>query len=36
VYNQVTIDLVTQYPPGITALDFDLAHKAQTLAERRS
>ena len=36
VYNQVAIDLVTHDPPGITSLDFDLAHKAQALAERRA
>ncbi len=35
VYNRVTVDLVTHDPPGITTLDFELAHKAQTLAERR-
>ena len=35
VYNQVTVDLVTHDPPGITALDFDLAHRAQSFAERR-
>ena len=36
VYNRVTMDLVTHDPPGITALDFDLAHKAQAFAERRT
>lgn len=35
VYNRVTIDLITHDPPGITALDFELAHRAQTLADRR-
>lgn len=35
VYDRVTMDLVTDDPPGITALDFELAHKAQSLAERR-
>jgi len=35
VYNRVTVDLVTHDPPGITTLDFELAHKAQTLAGRR-
>ncbi len=35
VYNRVTIDLITHDPPGITALDFELAHRAQTSAERR-
>ncbi len=35
VYNRVAMDLVTHDPPGITALDFELAHKAQALAQRR-
>ena len=35
VYNRVVMDLVTHEPPGITALDFDLAQKAHALAERR-
>lgn len=35
VYNRVTIDLITHDPPGLTALDFELARKAQTSAERR-
>ena len=35
VYNRVTMDLVTHDPPGITALDFELAHRAQTAAARR-
>jgi 4a-hydroxytetrahydrobiopterin dehydratase len=34
VYNRVTMDLVTHDPPGITGLDFDLAHKAQAAAAR--
>jgi len=34
VYNRVVMDLVTHEPPGITTLDFELARKAQTLAER--
>jgi len=36
VYNRVTIHLVTPDQRGMTSLDFDLAHKAQTLAERRA
>ncbi|HYB44000.1 MAG TPA: 4a-hydroxytetrahydrobiopterin dehydratase [Candidatus Methylomirabilis sp.] len=35
VYNRVTIDLVTHDAQGVTALDFELAHKAQSLAGRR-
>jgi 4a-hydroxytetrahydrobiopterin dehydratase len=35
VYNRVTMDLVTHDPPGLTALDFELARKAQTSALRR-
>ena len=35
VYNRVAMDLVTHDPPGITALDFELAHKAEALAQRR-
>jgi pterin-4a-carbinolamine dehydratase len=31
----VTIDLITHDPPGLTALDFELARKAQTSALRR-
>ena len=34
-YNRMTMDPVTHDPPGITALDFDLAHKAQSFAGRR-
>ena len=33
VYNRVTIDLVTHDAGGITALDFELAGRAQDLAE---
>jgi 4a-hydroxytetrahydrobiopterin dehydratase len=32
VYNRVTIDLVTHDAGGITALDFELAARAQALA----
>jgi len=32
VYNRVTIDLVTHDAQGITALDFELAQRAQQLA----
>jgi 4a-hydroxytetrahydrobiopterin dehydratase len=32
VYNRVTIDLVTHDASGITALDFELAGRAQQLA----
>jgi 4a-hydroxytetrahydrobiopterin dehydratase len=35
VYNRVTMDLITHDAQGITTLDFDLAHKVQTLAQRR-
>jgi 4a-hydroxytetrahydrobiopterin dehydratase len=35
VYNRVTMDLVTHDPPGLTALDFELARKAETSALRR-
>ncbi len=35
VYNRVTMDLVTHDAQGITALDFELARKAQALAEGR-
>jgi 4a-hydroxytetrahydrobiopterin dehydratase len=34
VYNRVVMDLVTHEPPGITALDFDLADRAHRLAKR--
>jgi 4a-hydroxytetrahydrobiopterin dehydratase len=34
VYNRVEMNLVTHDPPGITSLDFDLALRAQRLAER--
>jgi 4a-hydroxytetrahydrobiopterin dehydratase len=33
-YNRVTIDLVTHDAGGITALDFELAARAQALAPR--
>jgi 4a-hydroxytetrahydrobiopterin dehydratase len=36
VYNRVTMDLVTHDAQGITALDFELAEKAERLAARRS
>jgi 4a-hydroxytetrahydrobiopterin dehydratase len=36
VYNRVTIDLTTHDAQGITALDFALADKAQSLAARHS
>ena len=35
VYNRVSIDLVTHDAQGLTALDFDLAERAQQLAEPR-
>ena len=35
VYNRVDVDLVTHDPPGITALDFELAQRAERLSERR-
>ena len=34
VYNRVTVDLVTHDAAGITALDFELAGRAQQLAGR--
>ncbi|HET8576180.1 MAG TPA: 4a-hydroxytetrahydrobiopterin dehydratase [Methylomirabilota bacterium] len=36
VYNRVTMDLVTHDAKGITALDFELAARAQTFAERHT
>ncbi len=36
VYNRVTIDLITHDAQSITALDFELARKAQDLAARRA
>ncbi len=36
VYNRVSMDLTTHDAQGITALDFELAEKAQSLAARRS
>ena len=35
VYNRVEMNLVTHDPPGITSLDFELAQRADRLAERR-
>ncbi|HEY7652377.1 MAG TPA: 4a-hydroxytetrahydrobiopterin dehydratase [Methylomirabilota bacterium] len=35
VYNRVAIDLTTHDASGITALDFELALRAENLAERR-
>lgn len=35
VYNRVTMDLVTHDAQGITALDFELAERAQQLAAPR-
>jgi 4a-hydroxytetrahydrobiopterin dehydratase len=35
VYNRVTMDLVTHDAQGITALDFELAQRAQQLAGPR-
>lgn len=36
VYNRVTLDLVTHDAQGITALDFELARRAEELAGRRA
>lgn len=36
VYNRVVIDLTTHDASGITALDFDLARRAEDLAGRRA
>jgi 4a-hydroxytetrahydrobiopterin dehydratase len=36
VYNRVVIDLTTHDAGGITALDFELARRAETLAGRRA
>jgi 4a-hydroxytetrahydrobiopterin dehydratase len=36
VYNRVAMDLTTHDAQGITALDFELAQKAQALAARGS
>ena len=36
VYNRVTIDLTTHDAGGITALDFELARRAEDLAGRRA
>jgi len=36
VYNRVSLDLVTHDAKGITELDFQLAARAQALAERRA
>lgn len=35
VYNRVSVALVTHDAKGITELDFELARRAQALAERR-
>jgi len=36
VYNRVVIDLATHDASGITTLDFDLARRAEELAQRRT
>jgi 4a-hydroxytetrahydrobiopterin dehydratase len=36
VYNRVVIDLTTHDAGGITALDFELARRAENLAARRT
>ena len=36
IYNRVVIDLTTHDASGITALDFDLARRAEDLAGRRA
>jgi 4a-hydroxytetrahydrobiopterin dehydratase len=36
VYNRVVIDLVTHDAGGITALDFELARRAEAHADRRA
>jgi 4a-hydroxytetrahydrobiopterin dehydratase len=36
VYNRVVIDLTTHDASGITALDFELARRAEDLAGRRA
>jgi 4a-hydroxytetrahydrobiopterin dehydratase len=36
VYNRVSIDLITHSAKGITALDFELAARVQTFAERHA
>jgi len=36
VYNRVTVDLTTHDAGGITALDFELARRAEDLAGRRA
>jgi 4a-hydroxytetrahydrobiopterin dehydratase len=36
VYNRVVIDLTTHDATGITALDFELARRAEDLAARRA
>ena len=36
VYNRVSVALVTHDAKGITELDFELARRAQALAERRA
>ena len=36
VYNRVVIDLTTHDAAGLTALDFELAGRAEALAARRS
>ncbi len=36
VYNRVSLDLVTHDAKGITELDFQLASRAQALAERHA
>jgi 4a-hydroxytetrahydrobiopterin dehydratase len=36
VYNRVVIDLTTHDAGGVTTLDFDLARRAEDLADRRA